>query len=137
MSKLNNKRKRVLIVVLAAVIGNAIVKSTPTLNIENSKNIFFTFSNIVMFLMVWDTYFDEKMTQKGFKSFFQDLLSITLVSLFTTFIISKVITQNINNLLTVLGSLGWLITGLIAGGVTGILGIGWALYCDDHYRNST
>lgn len=137
MSKLNNKRKRVLIVVLAAVIGNAIVKSTPALNIENSKNIFFTFSNIVMFLMVWDTYFDEKLIQKGFKSFFQDLLSITLVSLFTTFIISKVITQNTNNLLTVLGSLGWLITGLIAGGVTGILGIGWALYCDDHYRNST
>ena len=87
--------------------------------------------------MVWDTYFDEKLIQKGFKSFFQDLLSITLVSLFTTFIISKVITQNTNNLLTVLGSLGWLITGLIAGGVTGILGIGWALYCDDHYRNST
>lgn len=137
MSKLNNKRKRVLIVVLAAVIGNTIVKSTPALNIENSKNIFFTFSNIVMFLMVWDTYFDEKLTQKGFKSFLQDLLTITLVSLFTTFIISKVITQNTNNLLTVLGSLGWLITGLIAGGVTGILGIGWALYCDDHYRNST
>ncbi|WP_019508785.1 hypothetical protein [Pleurocapsa sp. PCC 7319] len=137
MGKLNNKRKRVLIVVLAAVIGNAIVTSTPTLNIENSKNIFLTFANVVMFLMVWDTYFDEKISQKGVLSFLQDLLSITLVSLITTFIISKVITKNINNLIAILGSLGWLIAGLIAGGVTGILGIGWALYCDDLYRNST
>ncbi len=136
MSNLNHKRKRVFIAVLVAVIGNTIVTATPSLNIETSKNIFLTFANVVMFIIVWDTYFDEQLAQKSIVSILQDLLAITCISLITTFIISKGITKIIDNLITILGSRGWFIGGIIAGFTTSILGLIWALYCDDLYRNS-
>ena len=136
MSNLNHKRKRVLIAVLAAVMGNALVTATPSLNTETAKNLFLTFANVVMFIIVWDTYFEEQLSQKSIMSILQDLLAITCISLITAFIISKGITKNIDNLITILGSTGWLISGIIAGFATGILGIFWALYCDDLYRNS-
>lgn len=136
MSNLNHKRKRVFIAVLVAVIGNTIVTATPSLNIETSKNIFLTFANVVMFIIVWDTYFDEQLAQKSIVPILQDLLAITCISLITTFIISKGIIKIIDNLITILGSRGWLIGGIIAGLATSILGLIWALYCDDLYRNS-
>ena len=136
MSKLNNKRKRVFITILATVTGNALVTATPSLNIESIKYLFFIFVNIVMFIVVWDSYFDEQLLQKGIRLILQDLLTITFISTITTFIIFKGITKTINYLITTFGSLGWSIAGAIAGLATAMLGIIWALYCDDFYRNT-
>lgn len=136
MSELNQKRIRVFIIVLAAVLGNAIVMATPSLNITGVKNIFITFVTVVMFIMVWDSYFDEQLASKGIGSILQDLLAITCISLITAFIVVKGITKAISSLLVTVGSLSWLIAGLGTGLSTFILGLVWAFYCDDYYRNS-
>ena len=136
MSKLKHKRRRVFLVILATIIGNVFVTATPSPNIESSKYLLSTFANVIMFILVWDSYFEEKLLQKTVKQILQDLLNITLISAVTTFIIFKGITRNIDYLVTTFGLRGWSIAGAIAGFVTAVLGVAWSLYCDDFYRNS-
>ena len=137
MSDLRKKRKRVVYTVLAAATGNALVTAAPSLDIEIAKKLFLTFVNVVMFIVVWDAYFDEQLAKKGILSILQDLFAVTCISVITTFILSQGITQMIDNLITLLGGLGWGISGAVAGLVTAILGGIWGSYCDDLYRNST
>ena len=136
MNNLNNIRKRVFITILVAILGNALVAAVPSVDIETVKKLFITLTNVAMFILVWDAYFDEKLSQKGIVSILQDLFTITCISLITTLVISKVIVRSVDNLTTILGSKGWIIVGAIAAVATAILGIIWALYCDDLYRNS-
>lgn len=136
MSELNKKRKRVFITILAAVLGNALVMAAPSLNVESIKSLFLTFVNVVMFIIVWDTYFDEQLSKKSIISILQDLLAITCISLITAFIVAQGIIKVINSLLLTMGSLSWLIAGISAGLATITLGLVWAFYCDDYYRNS-
>ena len=137
MSNLRKKRKRVLYTVLAAATGNALVTAAPLLDIEIAKKLFLTFANVVMFIVIWDAYFDEQLTKKDILSILQDLFAVTCISVITTFILSQGITKLIDNLIIIFGSLGWGISGGIAGLITALLGAIWAFYCDDLYRNST
>ncbi len=136
MSNLNHIRKRVFLVILATVTGNVLVTVTPSLNIESSKYLFSTFANVIMFIVVWDSYFDEKLSQKSTKLILLNLLNITLISAITTLVIFKGITKTIDYLITTFGLNGWIIAGAIAGLATAVMGIAWSLYCDDFYRNS-
>ena len=135
MSKLKHTRRRVFLVILATVTGNILVTATPSSNIESTKYLFSTFANVMMFIVVWDSYFDEQLSQKSTKQIIQDLLIITLISGITTLVIFKGITKSIDYLIKTFGIQGWSIAGAIAGIVTAILGIAWTLYCDDFYRN--
>ena len=90
----------------------------------------------MMFIIVWDTYFVEKLLEKSIKQIWQNWINITLISAVTSLIIFKGITKNIDYLVTTFGLYGWSIAGAIAGLVTAGLGLGWSLYCEDAYRNS-
>lgn len=136
MSKLNNIRKRAFATILVAILGNALVAAIPSIDIETVKKLFITLTNVAMFIVVWDAYFDEQLSQKGIVSILQDLFTITCISLVTTLIVSQVIVKTVDNLIAILGSKGWIIVGAIAALATAILGIVWAVYCDDLYRNS-
>ena len=136
MSKLNNKRKRVLLIILAAISGNALVAATPSVNLETIKQIFISLSNIAMFVIVWDAYFDEQLSKKNLRSILQDLFTVTCICLITNLVVSQVIVKTSGSLTTILGSGGWLVTGAIAAIATAMLGIIWAFYCDDLYRDS-
>jgi len=61
--QLKRKRKKVSIGLLAVVASNSIVTAVPVLD-EVVKNIFLTFANIVMFIIIWDVYFDDQLSQK-------------------------------------------------------------------------
>ena len=136
MSKLQQKRRRAFIVILATVTGNVLVTAIPSLNIESSKYLFSTFANVTMFIVVWDSYFNEQLLRKSIRQILQDLLSVTLISAVTTLVIFKGIIKTIDYLIITFGLHGWLIAGAIAGFVTAILGVAWSSYCDDFYRNS-
>ena len=136
MSNLNQTRKRVFLVILATATGNVLVTANPSSNIESSKYIFLTLTNVMMFIFVWDSYFDEKLSQKSAKLILLDLLNITLISAVTTLVIFKGITKTIDYLTMTFGLNGWIIAGAIAGLTTTVMGIAWSLYCDDFYRNS-
>ena len=136
MSNLNNIRKRAFVTVLVAILGNSLVAAIPSIDIETIKKLFITLTNVAMFVIVWDAYFDEQLSQKSIISILQDLFTITCISLITTLVVSQVIVRTIDKLTTMLGSRGWIIVGAIAALATAILGIIWAVYCDDLYRDS-
>lgn len=121
--------------ILAAVSGGAVVTATPTPSMEIPKQIFLTVADVAMCTIVWDIYFDEELSQKDVKSILLDFGLIAVVSTVTAFITAKAITALISQLINLFGSIGWGIAGLIAGSATGILGVGWACYCDDIYRH--
>ena len=60
----------------------------------------------MMLIIIWDTYFNEQLSQKSLLYMLQNFFAIICLSIFTTFIVCRVITKNIDNLLTVLGSFG-------------------------------
>ena len=135
MSDLHQKRKLVIMAILAAVSGCAVVTATPTASMEIAKQIFLTVADVAMCTILWDIYFDEELSQKDVKFILLDFGLIAVVSTVTAFITAKAITALISELINLFGSTGWGIAGLIAGSATGILGVGWAYYCDDIYRH--
>jgi predicted neutral ceramidase superfamily lipid hydrolase len=136
MSQVKHKRNKAAIAILAAVVGTGVVTLNPTPNMDIAKQMFITIADVVMCIMLWDIYFDEELSKKTVQSFLSELCLITLSSIFTAYILAKGITAVMNYLTHALGSTGWGISGILAGMTTGFLGIGWAFYCDDWYRNS-
>ena len=136
MSKLSQKRKRAIYTILVVAIGNSVITAAPWLDVEIAKKLLLTFANITMFIIVWDAYFDEQLSKKDNFSILQDLFAVTCLSVITTFIVSQGITKTVVKLITILGTFGLALASAIAGIVTAILGIIWASYCDDLYRNS-
>lgn len=123
--------------VLAIVVSNSIIMAAPSLTLEVAKNIFLTFANIVMFILIWDTYFDDKLSAKSTWGILKDLLMITAVSTITTFITYRILLKAIAQLILAWGEFGWILGGGVSGLVTAIWGMIWAFYCDDLYRHST
>lgn len=136
MYQLRQKRKRVFLGILAVVVSNFVLMSAPSPTIEVAKNVFLTFANIVMFIIIWDVYFDDKLSQKSPLGIIKDLLTITAVGTITTFITYRIIIKTIARFIAAWGHLGWIAGGAIAAIATAILGMVWAFYCDDLYRNS-
>jgi energy-converting hydrogenase Eha subunit A len=88
-----------------------------------------------MCIILWDIYFDEELAKKNIGAVLSEYCVITLSSIMTAYILAKGITAVMNYFVKVLGSMGWGVTGLLAGTLTGLLGIGWTFYCDDLYRH--
>jgi hypothetical protein len=129
------KRKKAALAILAAIIGTAAVTAHPAPHIEISKQIFIAIANVAMCIILWDIYFDEKLRNLDIKAYLSELGLITLTSIVTAFVIAKAITTFSEHFTNWFGPFGWAIAGLLAAGVTGLLGTGWTLYCDDLYRN--
>lgn len=137
MSSLRQKRNRVFLAILAAVSGSGVVTAAPTPDMEIPKQIFLTVADVAMCTIIWDIYFDEELSQKNIKSILLDLLLIAVISLVTALVTAKAITALISQITNWLGSIGWLVAGLIAGVATSLLGVAWAFYCDDLYRHQS
>jgi hypothetical protein len=60
---------------------------------------------------------------------------VILVSAITAFITSKGIAVLSEGPIANLGIMRWVIIGAIAGLATTLLGVVWAFYCDDLYKN--
>ena len=136
MNKLTQKRKRVIYTLLVVSIGNSLVIAAPWIEVAIIKKLLLTFTNVAMFIIVWDAYFDEQLARKSNFLILQDLFAVTCLSVITTFILSKGITKIAETFTATSGTWGLGIAGAIAGIITAIIGIIWASYCDDLYRNS-
>ncbi len=136
MGQVSYKRRKAGAVILAAAFGTGVVVLNPLSNTELAKQIFITLADVAMYIMLWDIYFDEKLAQKNLQSILSELFAITLSSIFTAYVLAKGITVSINYLTNALGSIGWPVSSVLATFATGLLGLGWASYCDDWYRNS-
>jgi hypothetical protein len=135
MSQIKYKRSKAAIAVLAAVVGISVVTANATQNIELSKQVFITIANVAMCIILWDIYFDEELAKKNIGAVLSEYCLITLTSIVTAYIFAKGITAVMNYFVASLGSRGWGVAGLLAGLLTGLLGMGWTFYCDDLYRH--
>jgi hypothetical protein len=135
MSQIKHKRSKAAIAILAAVVGSGVVTANATPNIDLSKQLFITIANVAMCIILWDIYFDEELAKKNIGSVLSEFCIITLSSVVTAYILAKGTTALMNYVVQTLGSRGWGVTGILAGLLTGLLGLGWAFYCDDLYRN--
>jgi hypothetical protein len=135
MSQIKHKRSKAAIAILAAVVGIGVVTANATPNIDLSKQVFITIANVAMCIILWDIYFDEELAKKNIGSILSEFCLITLSSIVTAYILAKGITALLNYFVHTLGPIGWVLTGMLAGLLTGFVGIGWTLYCDDLYRN--
>jgi hypothetical protein len=135
MNDINRRRKKAFSIVLATVVGSAIVAAAPKVHLDTAKQIFLTIADIAMCMMIWDIYFEEKLYQKNIPSILLELFFVITVSGITSYITSKVILTFSNKLTQWLGVIGWSLTGAIAALAVGLLGIAWVFYCDDLYKN--
>jgi energy-converting hydrogenase Eha subunit A len=135
MSQIKQKRSKAVMVILAAAVGIGMVTFEPTPNLDIAKQVFITIADVAMCIMLWDIYFDEVLSQKNIQSILSELCLITLSSIVTAYILAKGITALMNVLIHGLGAMGWGVSGIVAGLVTALLGMGWTFYCDDLYRN--
>jgi uncharacterized membrane protein len=136
MSQIKLKRSKAAIAILAAVVGTGVVTANATPNIELSKQVFITIANVAMCVILWDIYFDEELARKNIGAVLSEYCLITLSSVVTAYILARGITVLTNYCVQSLGSLGWVVIGLLAGALTGLLGMGWMFYCDDLYRHA-
>lgn len=134
---LNKKRKKAALAILAVAAGSGVVIAIPIPSGEIPKQVFMTVAAVAMYTVIWDIYFDEELSQKDIKSILVDLGLITLISAGTAYITAKGATALISDITNWLGAIGWGVVGIIAGSVTGLLGVAWASYCDDLYRNQS
>jgi hypothetical protein len=136
MTNLTQKRKQSCLIVLATVIGSALVAGTPKVNLDFAKQVFLTVADVAMCMAIWDIYFQENLYQRNIRSILLELFFVIMVIAITAYITSMGITVLSGKLISSLGKLGWWGSGAIAGFVAGLLGIAWTFYCDDLYRNS-
>lgn len=134
---LNKKRKKAALAILAVAAGSGVVIAIPISSGEIPKQVFMTVAAVAMYTVIWDIYFDEELSQKDIKSILVDLGLITLISAGTAYITAKGATALISDITNWLGAIGWGVVGIIAGSVTGLLGVAWASYCDDLSRNQS
>jgi hypothetical protein len=89
-----------------------------------------------MFTVVWHIYFDAELARKSLLSIFGEFSLIALSSIITTYIAIKFATTLIEKSTDLTGFLTRLIAGSIPALAVGMLGLIWASYCDDMYRNA-
>jgi hypothetical protein len=135
MSTLSKKRKQSCLVILATVLGSAVVAAVPKTNLDYAKQVFLTVADIAMCMVIWDIYFEENLYQKNITSILLELFGVIILSAITAYIASRGITALGDQLIPSFGAMGWWIIGAIAALTAGFLGVGWTFYCDDQYRN--
>ena len=88
-----------------------------------------------MCLAIWDIYFQESLYKKKIQTIFVELFFVVVVSAITAYVASKGIVILSTKITPEFGFIGWGIVGAIAASFASVLGITWAFYCDDIYRN--
>jgi hypothetical protein len=135
MKTLTQKRKQSCLIILATVLGSAVVAAAPKTNLDTAKQIFLTVADVAMCMVIWDIYFEENLYQKNITSILVELFCVIILSAITAYIASRGITALGDQLIPWLGAIGWWIMGAIAALAAISLGVAWTFYCDDQYRN--
>jgi Na+/proline symporter len=135
MQNLAQKRKASVLVILATVVGSGLVAAAPKTSLDSAKQVFLTVADVAMCMTIWDIYFQENLYQKQIKSILLELFVVIVVSAITAYVTSRGITVLSNQLIVSLGMMGWAVIGTIAALAATLLGVTWAFYCDDIYKN--
>ncbi|WP_341528099.1 hypothetical protein WKK05_01730 [Nostoc sp. UHCC 0302] len=136
VSSLGKKRLEVGLAIATYAVGSGTASAVPTSGIEVPKQIVLTASDIAMYTTIWKIYFQEDLSSKGIVDVLVELGVVTLAATGTAYLVTKTTTALLSEITDWLGPVGWGITAMIAGSLSGLFGVTWALYCDHLYSRS-
>lgn len=133
MSNIGKKRLETVLAIATYSIGSGTATVAPTPGVEISKQIVLTTADSLLYTSIWKIYFEEDLSSKGLLEIVIELGLVTVSAAGTAYIVSKASTAILKEITNWTGPLGWGLTGAIAGSLSGIFGVAWALYCDQLY----
>lgn len=133
MSSLGKRRLEAVLAIATYAVGSGTASATPTPGIEVPKQIVLTASDIAMYTTIWKIYFHEDLSSQGILDMLAQLGLVTLAATGTAYIVAKTTTAIVNEITDWIGPMGWGVKAAIAGSLSGLFGVTWALYCDHIY----
>lgn len=130
MSDFGKKRLEAVLAIASYSIGSGTASSVPTPGGEIPRQLILTASDILMYISIWRIYFQEDLSRQGLLDILAELGLVTVSATGTAYIVSKATTAILKELTNWTGPLGWGVTAAIAGSLSGLFGVVWALYCD-------
>ncbi|BCL34713.1 hypothetical protein [Nostoc sp. MS1] len=133
MSEIGKKRLETVLAIATYSISSGTATAAPTPGAEIPKQIVLTASDSLMYTSIWNIYFQEDLSNKEMLDILLEIGLVTVGAAGTTYIVSKASTAILKEITNWTGPLGWGVTAAIAGSLSGIFGVAWALYCDQLY----
>lgn len=133
MSSLGKKRLEAALAIAGYAVGGGTAAIAPTPCVEVPKQIVLTVSDIAMYTTIWKIYFGEDLFHKGLLEMLAEVGLVTVAATGAAYIVTKGSTAILNEITNWAGPVGWGISAVISGSLTGLFGAVWALYCDNLY----
>ncbi|WP_026100538.1 hypothetical protein [Fortiea contorta] len=133
MSDLRKKRLEAVIAIATYSIGSGTASAAPTPGGEIPRQILLTVSDIFMYTNIWKIYFQEDLSSKQLVEILTELGLVTVAATGTAYVVSKASTAILKEISNWTGPLGWGVTAAVAGSISGLFGVAWAIYCDRTY----
>ncbi|MBF2068059.1 MAG: hypothetical protein IGS39_27130 [Calothrix sp. C42_A2020_038] len=134
MNNLGKKRLDATSIIVTCALGNATVSVAPTPGVELPKQFLLTASDVLMYVRIWKTYFEEDLSSKSVIEMLGELGLVCAVGAGTGYVVGKATTAILKEIVNWTGPLGWGVTATIVGSSSGMLGAAWAVYCDSMYQ---
>ncbi|NJR76746.1 MAG: hypothetical protein HC773_30795 [Scytonema sp. CRU_2_7] len=133
MSSLGKKRLEATLAIATYAVGSGTASAAPTPGGEIPKQILLTASDVLMYTSIWKIYFEEDLSRKELVEILAELGLVTIAATGTAYVVSKASTAILKEITNWTGPLGWGFVAAIAGSLSGLFGVAWAIYCDQVY----
>lgn len=136
MNSLGKKRLEAALAIVGYAAGSSTVTAAPTPCMEIPKQIVLTASDTLMYATIWKIYFEEDLSSKELLAMLVELGLITLAAAGAAYVVAKGSNALLSEITDWVGPLGWGVSAVVSGSLTGLFGAAWALYCDNLYCQS-
>lgn len=133
MSSLGKKRLEAVFTIAGYAAGGGTVAAAPTPCMEVPKQIVLTASDILMYATIWKIYFEEDLSAKELVAMLIELGLITLAAAGAAYLVAKGSTAILSEITDWVGPVGWGVSAVVSGSLTGLFGAVWALHCEYLY----
>lgn len=133
MNSIGKKRLEAVLAIATYSVGSGTASAAPTPGGEIPKQILLSAADVLMYTKIWKVYFEEDLSQKQLIEILTELGLVTIAATGTAYVVTKATTAILKEITNWTGPLGWAGTAAIAGSLSGLFGMAWALYCDHVY----
>ncbi|MBW4565072.1 MAG: hypothetical protein KME32_29050 [Mojavia pulchra JT2-VF2] len=133
MSNQDKKRLEAALAIATYTVSSGTASAAPTPGGEIPKQVLLTASDVLMYTSIWKIYFQEDLSSKQLVDILAELGLVTIAATGTAYVVSKISTAILKEITNWTGPLGWGVIAAIAGSLSGLFGVAWAIYCDNLY----
>jgi hypothetical protein len=133
VSNQDKKRLEAALAIATYTVSSGTASAAPTPGGEIPKQVLLTASDVLMYTSIWKIYFQEDLSSKQLVDILAELGLVTIAATGTAYVVSKISTAILKEITNWTGPLGWGVIAAIAGSLSGLFGVAWAIYCDNLY----